>query len=96
MGLHSNFVGLTRSQQVTEAARATHNIPFLCAQEGGDVSARGPPLRGPAPTRAPAPGGPRRAPRGPTPAPAPVPSSSLSPALQPGIDHYSIILDCIN
>jgi hypothetical protein len=54
----------------------------------------GPPLRGPAPTHAPAPGGTWSTPRGPS--PAPVPSSSLGPALQPGIDHYSIILDCIN
>jgi hypothetical protein len=58
----------------------------------------GPPLRGHAPTRAPAPGGPRPAPRGPAPAPAPalVPSSSLGTAFHPGINHYSIILDCIN
>jgi hypothetical protein len=58
----------------------------------------GAPLRGPAPTRAPAPGGPGPAPRGPAPAPAlaSVPSSSLGAALHPGIDHYSIILDCIN
>jgi hypothetical protein len=52
----------------------------------------GPPLRGHVPTRAPALGGPGPAPRGPAPAPvlaaaAPVPSSSLGPALQPGIDH---------
>jgi hypothetical protein len=43
---------------------------------------------------------PGSAPRGPAPAPAPelapVPSSSLGAALHPGIDHYSIILDCIN
>jgi hypothetical protein len=55
-----------------------------------------PPLKGPAPTRAPAPGGLGPAPRGPAPTPAPVPSSSLGPALHQGIDHYSIILDCIN
>jgi hypothetical protein len=58
----------------------------------------GPPLRGPAPTRAPAPGGPGPTPRGPAPAPAaaPFPSLSLGPALPSGIDHYSIIPDCIN
>jgi hypothetical protein len=44
----------------------------------------GPPLRDPAPTHAPAP------------APAPVPSSPHAAAFHPGIDHYSIILDCIN
>jgi hypothetical protein len=42
----------------------------------------GPPLRGPAPTRAPA--------------PAPVPSSPHASPFHPGINHYSIILDCIN
>jgi hypothetical protein len=52
----------------------------------------GPPLRGPAP----APEGPGPAPRGPAPAPAQVPSSPLGVAFHPVIDHYSIILDCIN
>jgi hypothetical protein len=63
-------------------------------------------LRGPAPTRAPAQGGPGPAPRGPAPAPVlavatPVPSLSLDAALPLGINHYSMsnhiqILDCIN
>jgi hypothetical protein len=44
----------------------------------------GPPLRGLVPTCAPAP------------APALVPSSPHAAAFHPGIDHYSIILDCIN
>jgi hypothetical protein len=51
----------------------------------------GPPLKGLAPIRAPAPGGPGPAPQGPAPAPvlaaaAPVPSSSLGPALQQDIE----------
>jgi hypothetical protein len=73
-------------------ARPPRHPPFRMYPLGGA------PLRGPAPTRAPAPGGPGPVPRGPTPAPAPaqVPSSSLGPVLQPGIEHYSIILDCIN
>jgi hypothetical protein len=61
-----------------------------------DVSARGASLRGSVPTRALAPGGPGLAPRGPTPAPAPVPSSPLAAVFQPGVGHYSIILNCIN
>jgi hypothetical protein len=63
-----------------------------------DVSARGPPLRGPAPTRTLAPGGSGPAPRGLAPAPtpvlaatarvaAPVSSSSLGPTLSSGINH---------
>jgi hypothetical protein len=70
-------------------ARRPAHPPFRMSPLGG------PPLRGPAPIRAPAPGGPGPAPRGPAPAPALVPSSPLSAAFHPCIDHYSIILDCI-
>jgi hypothetical protein len=68
-----------------------------------DVSARGAPLIGPAPTRAPALGEPGPAPRGPAPTPtlvlgaataaraaAPIPSSYLGAALPSGINHYSM------
>jgi hypothetical protein len=71
-------------------ARPPAHPPFRMSPLAGS------PLRGLAPTRAPAPGGPGPAPRGPASAPAPVPSSSLGAAFHPGIDHYSIILDCIN
>jgi hypothetical protein len=71
-------------------ARPPAHPPFRMSPLGG------PPLRGHAPTRAPAPGGPGPAPRGTAPAPAPVPSSSIGAAFHPGIDHYSLILDCIN
>jgi hypothetical protein len=47
----------------------------------------GPPLRGPAPTHAPAPGGPGPAPQGPAPAPVLPAAAPGGPALQPGIDH---------
>jgi hypothetical protein len=92
---HSHAVPSSSSQPLFQTAlyptRPPHP-PFRMSPLGGA------PLRGPAPTRAPAPGGPGPAPRGPAPAPAPapVPSSSLGPALQPGIKHYSIILYCIN
>jgi hypothetical protein len=56
----------------------------------------GAPLRGPAPTCAPTPGGSGPAPRGPAFAPALVPSLPLTAVFQPGIDHYSIVLNCIN
>jgi hypothetical protein len=79
-------------QPASYLVRPPAHPPFRMSPLGG------PPLRGPAPTRAPAPGGLGPTPRVPTPAPAlaPVPSSSPGPALQPGIDHYSIILDCID
>jgi hypothetical protein len=84
---HSHAAPSSSSRLPLYPARPSAHPPFMMSPLGG------PPLRGLAPTRAPAPGGPGPAP---APAPAPVRSSSLGPALQPGIDHYSIILDCIN